>query len=128
MSPAVVLAVLAAGVIGAVARYGVSLAFAGRQAFPVGVLVVNIVGSAIGGAVLAQSDYDGLSAGWRLVLLTGLAGGLTTFSTWSVETIQLIQGRRARVALASIVANLVLGFAAAAFAYLILISVLSNSR
>jgi CrcB protein len=128
MTPVIVLAVLGAGVLGALARYGLSLAFAKRQGFPVAVLVVNIIGSALSGAVLALVDYDGMSADWRLVLLTGLAGGLTTFSTWSVETIQLIQGRRARTALASVIANLVLGFAAAAFAYLIVISALSSAR
>ncbi len=126
MSPLVVLAVLGAGVVGAVARYGVSLAFARRQGFPIAVLVVNLIGSVIGGIVLALSEYAKLPDDVRLIVLTGLAGGLTTFSTWSVETLQLVQARRTGLAIANVVANLVLGFAAAAFAYLITLSALAG--
>lgn len=121
-----VLAVLGAGVVGAIARYSISLAFAKRQGFPVAVLVVNLIGCVISGVVLALAEYAKLDPSLRLIALTGLAGGITTFSTWSVESLQLLQARRAGMALANVVANLVLGFAAAAFAYLITLAALAR--
>lgn len=117
MTPGLVIAVLAAGVIGAVARYLVSLFFAGRAGFPFAVLTVNVVGSAIGGAVLGLAMRAEISSDIRLVLLTGLCGGLTTFSTLSVETVQLIAEGRTKAAVLSVSSNFVLGIAAAAAAF-----------
>ena len=111
----IALAVIAAGAVGALARYLVSRAFAAAH-YPWAVLVVNVVGSAIGGAVFGLATRAALSADVRLVLLTGLCGGLTTFSTLSVETVQLVLEGRTRTAVSSIAANLVLGVAAAALA------------
>lgn len=109
-------AVLAGG--GAsVLRYLVSVALAGRTALPLAVLAVNVIGSAIGGAVLGASQAGAVSADARLILLGGFAGGLTTFSTWSVETIELVQRGRWGAALGSIALNLVLGTAAATAAW-----------
>lgn len=123
MSAAVVAAVLLAGAIGALARYGVSRAFAPRPGepptFPWAVLVVNVVGSAIGGAVLGLAYSGAVSADWRLILLTGFCGGLTTFSTFSVETVQLVIDGRTRVALVSVATNLVLGIGAAVLGYVL---------
>jgi CrcB protein len=110
-------AVVVAGIVGAVIRFLVSRAFAPRTSFPWAVLVVNVVGSGIGGVVVALWTDAGLSSDWRLILLTGFCGGLTTFSTFSVETVQLLTSGRARVAVWSIAANLVLGVGAAAVAY-----------
>lgn len=110
------IAVVAAVVVGsaaAVVRYGVSRAVAS----PWGVLLVNVVGSAIGGAVLGLAGRGAVSADIRLILLGGLCGGLTTFSTFSVESIQLVVERKWRLALASVGANLALGIGAAALTY-----------
>ncbi|CAN5151603.1 fluoride efflux transporter CrcB [soil metagenome] len=115
----IVPAVLLAGAAGAVLRYLVSRAFASRTGFPWAVLVVNIVGSAIGGTVLGLAQRGGLGDDLRLVLLTGLCGGFTTFSTWSVETIQLLLDGKVRVAVLSVSGNLVLGIGVAAVAYLL---------
>lgn len=120
MSALVVTAVLVAGAIGALLRFGVSVVFATRSRFPWAVLVVNVVGSALGGSILALSERLVVSADWRLILVTGVAGGLTTFSTWSVETVQLVQSGRWRAALGSVGLNLVLGIAAASVAYVLL--------
>lgn len=113
-----VIAALAAGALGAVLRFLVARAFASRAVWAV--LVVNVVGSAIGGALLGLAQRGDLSPDIRLVLLTGFCGGLTTFSTFGVETIQLILGGKARVALLSVLANLVLGIGAASAIYLLL--------
>lgn len=109
MNPAVVAAVLAAGAGGAVIRYLVSRALAGRGGFPWAVLLVNMVGSAIGGTVLGLAIRGDVSGDIRLIIVTGLCGGLTTFSTFSVETLQLVLDGRARVAALSVGANLLLG-------------------
>ena len=106
----IVVAVVLAGALGAVIRYLVSR----WLATPFAVLVVNVVGSAIGGVLLATTSGD-----LRLVLLTGFCGGLTTFSTFSVETVQLVLDGKSRVAVLSVVANLVLGIGAAALGYLL---------
>jgi CrcB protein len=112
-----VAAVVLAGIAGAVIRFFVSRAFAGRTAFPGAVLVVNVVGSAVGGVVVALWTHAGLTDEWRLVLLTGFCGGLTTFSTFSVESVQLALDGRYRTLAASVATNLVFGIGAAAAAY-----------
>lgn len=110
-----VVVTVAAGALGAVLRYLVTRAFAAR---PVGaVLLVNAVGSALGGAVLALAQLGSVSGDIRLILLTGFCGGLTTFSTFGVETIQLAMGGKARLAALNVLANLVLGIGAAALVY-----------
>ena len=102
--------VLLAGVVGALLRFlTVRLIRA-----PWAVLVVNVVGSFVGGVLVGSTTGD-----LRLILLTGLCGGLTTFSTFSVETVQLILERKARTALLSVTANLLLGIATAALGYLL---------
>lgn len=110
-------AVLVAGAVGAVVRYLVSRALAERSNFPWGVLVVNVVGSAIGGAVLGLAHSGGLDPAVQLILLTGFCGGLTTFSTFSVESVQLVIDGKPRTAIVSAVANLVLGVAVAALTF-----------
>ena len=107
-----VIVALAAGAVGAVIRFLVTRAFAARPV--AAVLVVNVVGSALGGVLLALASGD-----IRLVLLGGFCGGLTTFSTFGVETIQLVLDGKARVALLSVAANLVLGVGAAAVTFLL---------
>ena len=119
-SPMIVaLITVAAGAVGAMIRYLISRAVPGHDRFPWAVLVVNVVGSAIGGVVVGLATSGGVSSDIRLILVSGLCGGLTTFSTWSVETIQLVQAGRWRVAAASVIANLVLGSGAAALGYLL---------
>ena len=120
MTPLIAVAVIAAGSIAAVVRYLVSQAFARGTGFPWAVLTVNLVGSLIGGAVLGLAERAAVGADLRIILLTGLCGGLTTFSTFSVETIQLLQAGKTRVAVLSVAGNLVLGVGAAALAYLLL--------
>ena len=102
-------ALLVAGALGAVLRYGATTV-SPRW----GVLAVNIVGSLIGGIALASLEGDA-----QLVLLTGFCGGLTTFSTFSVETVQAVLDGRVRSAALSVLANLALGTAAAALGYLV---------
>ena len=107
------------GGVGSVARYLVSRAYARRPGLPWAVFTVNVIGSAIGGAAVGLATTGVISYDLRLVLVGGLAGGLTTFSTWSVETIQLLMERKLRTALVSVILNLAVGLAAATAGYLI---------
>jgi fluoride exporter len=114
VSALVVAVALLAGALGAVLRYGTSLLFAHRtDRLPWAVLVVNTVGSLVGGVVLGLVTTGAAGPDLQLILMGGFAGGLTTFSTFSVETVQLALAGRWRVAAATVGANLVLGIAAA---------------
>ena len=98
------LLVIAAGAAGSLVRYLVGRAGA-RATWPWPVLLVNVIGSLIAGVAI-HTDL-------ALIAVTGFAGGLTTFSALSVETVQLFTEGRWRAATASIALNLVLGIAAA---------------
>lgn len=93
---------LAAG-LGAVLRH---LMAAAIGAGPRATLLVNVAGSALAGAVLGADLSDDVTA----VLVVGLAGGLTTLSTWAVEVLAL----RRPVAVGYAVGTLALCVAAAA--------------
>ncbi|MCU1578513.1 MAG: hypothetical protein JWP19_717 [Rhodoglobus sp.] len=110
-----VLAAMIIGALGAATRWALSHMIRA----PWAVLLVNVVGSGIGGAVLGLAQRGAVSGDIRLVILGGLCGGLTTFSTWSVESIQLVVDGKWRVAALSVGANLALGIAAAGLAYLV---------
>ncbi|MER3472165.1 MAG: fluoride efflux transporter CrcB [Chitinophagaceae bacterium] len=82
------------GAIGSYLRYLTALLFAKyfMAAFPYATLTVNVVGCFIIGLVYTLSErFHFLSADWRLFLITGFCGGLTTFSTFAYENIKLIQ-------------------------------------
>ncbi|MGV8852890.1 MAG: fluoride efflux transporter FluC [Rhodoglobus sp.] len=117
MTAAVVFAILGAGAVGAVLRYLTARAFSSQQGFPWAVLTVNVVGSALGGMLAGMAHIGTIDPNLEVVLLTGLCGGLTTFSTLSVETMQIVTMKRLRVALLSVTANLVAGIGAAATTY-----------
>ena len=119
LTPLVVAAVLVAGAVGAVLRYALSRAFPVRPGhLPGGILIVNVLGSGLAGALIGLAERAELTGDLRLILVTGFCGGLTTFSTWTVETIELVDGGRWRAGILNVVVTLVLGLAAAAAAYL----------
>ncbi|MGH2581742.1 MAG: fluoride efflux transporter CrcB [Anaerolineales bacterium] len=104
------------GMIGAILRY-----FLGAQAqdyfksvtFPFGTLVVKALGCLVIGVLSYFVENRGaLTAETRLLLITGLLSSFTTFSSFSLETVNLISGGQWPAALANIAANNVLGLAA----------------
>ncbi len=116
------LVTIVAGGVAAVIRYLVSVALArasDAEGFPWAVLVVNVVGSAVGGAALGLAQHAGISADLQLLILTGVCGGLTTFSTFSVETVQLVRVGRWRAAVLSVGLNLMVGLGACLLGYLL---------
>ncbi len=70
-------------------------------AIPPGTLVANLVGGYIVGIAIAYVSVAPLSPEWRLFIITGFCGGLTTFSTFSAEVVTLLQAGRAEIALAA---------------------------
>jgi CrcB protein len=118
VSVVVVAAAILAGGLGALLRYSTTLLFARlHDDLPWAVLTVNAVGSLIGGVVLGLVTIGAVGADIQLIVLGGLAGGLTTFSTFSVETIQLALARRWRTVTLTVGANLVLGIGAAVLGF-----------
>jgi CrcB protein len=109
MSAWVILAAILAGGIGAVARYAVTRAVGRRDPdrLPRAVLLVNAVASLIAGVVLGFTH--GSDPALAIVLLGGFAGGLSTFSTWTVETVQLVLGGKPARALLNVGLNLAAG-------------------
>jgi CrcB protein len=109
--------VMAAGALGALLRYAVTRAFARQPSrLPWAVLVVNVAGSLVAGVAVALGSSDPLVPE---VAVSGFAGGLTTFSTFSTETVQLVLEGRRRAAAASVTLNLVGGLGAFALAWVI---------
>jgi CrcB protein len=79
------------GAIGASARYGVGVAvvrLTGHHGFPLGVLTVNILGSFLMGAFITAAAERGLTH-WAPFVATGILGGFTTFSSFSLEAMTL---------------------------------------
>ncbi|HJQ53131.1 MAG TPA: fluoride efflux transporter CrcB [Gemmatimonadaceae bacterium] len=82
------------GAAGSVLRYVVGRAVQGSSAsgFPIGTMVVNITGCFLIGVLVRQLMNVQTSPEIRALLVVGFCGGFTTFSTFSAETIGLIEG------------------------------------
>ena len=109
------------GSIGSMLRYASSL-FVNSKAFPYATLSVNIIGSFIIGLVFAMSIKEpNLSNNWKLFLATGICGGFTTFSAFSLENMGLLQSGRIGIALTYIILSIVLGITATFLGYLLIV-------
>jgi CrcB protein len=74
---------------------------------PPGTLAANLIGGyVVGVAVAFFATYTAIAPEWRLLVITGFCGGLTTFSTFSAELVTLLQQGRATWALAAAAAHL----------------------
>ncbi|TFY96767.1 fluoride efflux transporter CrcB [Ramlibacter rhizophilus] len=91
-----VLAICAGACVGALARWQLSLWLTtGASWLPLGTLVANLAGGWLVGLAIAGFDaHPELDPAWRLALVTGALGALTTFSTFSAETVLLLQAER----------------------------------
>lgn len=94
--------------VGALARWQLSLALnALFPLLPLGTLAANLVGGyLIGLAVAWFAFHPDVAPEWRLLIITGFLGGLTTFSTFSAEVVELIQAQRTGWAMMTIGAHL----------------------
>jgi fluoride exporter len=80
------------GAIGSALRFGLGLALLrlAPPGFPVAILTVNVLGSFLMGLCFVWMAERGLS-GWQPFVMTGILGGFTTFSAFSLETVSLIE-------------------------------------
>lgn len=90
------IAISIGAMLGALARYGLSVTMnALVPNIPMGTLACNLIAAYIVGFAIAFfGSTAGLSVAWRLFLITGLAGGLSTFSTFSAELLTLLRDGR----------------------------------
>lgn len=111
-----VLAVMAGGALGAATRYYVGVWSAGRWpgAFPMGTLIVNLAGCFIIGLFMSLTlERWVVSQSVRLFVTVGFLGGLTTFSSFGNETLQLMQSNHMLSAFVSVALNVLGGILAA---------------
>lgn len=111
------LAVALGSAVGALLRWGMGLALNGLWVgFPLGTLAVNCLGGLAIGASLVyfQRSPDELL---RLLLVTGVLGGFTTFSSFSAESLTLLQRGQGGLALMHSAAHLLGALACAALGY-----------
>ena len=103
---------------GGVARYivwaAISERFSGR--FPLGTLVVNLTGCfAIGVLMTALTERWVADPRWRLLLVTGVLGGYTTYSSFAWETFQSVRDGSPWIGLSYVMASVMLGYLAVWF-------------
>lgn len=108
------LCVGAGGFVGSILRYLIGIAVPANSAFPVTTLLINVAGSLVLGFLTALALRGALpSDQLSLMLRVGICGGFTTFSTFSVESMSLLQDGAYGMAALYIAASVVLGVAAA---------------
>jgi fluoride exporter len=100
------------GAVGSVARFWVS-SFAARQfgeSFPWGTLAVNVTGSFCIGlfAGLLVPERSLQTVAWRALLMTGLCGGYTTFSAFSLQTLGLLRDGAMMAAAVNVISSVLL--------------------
>ena len=102
------------GAIGSILRYLASTGIQSKllSGFPYGTMCVNISGCFLIGLIYALAERNNISPEWRFFLATGICGGYTTFSTFSVETLYLLRNGELLYATAYITASVVLGILA----------------
>jgi fluoride exporter len=102
------------GVVGTVARYELGRLVHGRvgTTFPWGTFVINAIGCLLLGFLVRYGESAGLSPETRGMLTVGFCGAFTTFSTFSYETVALLQGGEVVRAATYALGSLAVGIAA----------------
>lgn len=107
--------VMLGGALGALSRYGINLMFLNvfpNNMFPWATFSINMIGSFVL-SLLVFGNYWGLPAGWQVAIGTGLLGAFTTFSTFELETLRLLEGGKVTLAMIYMLASVLLGLLAA---------------
>lgn len=98
------------GACGALSRYGIGRAvniYLAQIHWPLGTFAVNIAGSfTIGAIYVLITEKSSLHADWRYVLMVGFLGAFTTFSTFSLESVAMLEAGKIAMAMLYMVATL----------------------
>lgn len=96
------------GFIGSCCRYLLTKAMSGfLEPFPLGTLFSNLIAGFIVGVVIGLQEHSvTISPKAKLFITTGMMGGLSTFSTFSLETVQFFQGGKILLGMGNIFLNL----------------------
>lgn len=113
-----ILFVAIGGGLGSIIRYLISFLLANKS-LPIATFSINIFGSLLIGLLMGLLLKQSIHNNWQLLLVTGFCGGFTTFSTFSWDTIQLMQQQRFSTAFIYAFVSLFLGIAATAIGYFI---------
>jgi CrcB protein len=106
--------VFVGGGLGSTLRYVVSIASARALGtnFPWGTFIINITGSTVMGLIAGYLAFKGeASQPWRVFLMTGILGGYTTFSAFSLDTAMLYERGEIALALAYVLGSVILSIA-----------------
>ena len=105
------------GAIGSMLRYAGTL-LSGAIPFPWAILLINIAGSFVIGTVMATSLKNEVFAdNWKLFLATGICGGFTTFSAFSLDNLLLLENGKYGMLFMNIAGSVLLGMAAVWLGY-----------
>ncbi|MCX8602289.1 MULTISPECIES: fluoride efflux transporter CrcB [unclassified Gilliamella] len=103
-----ILAISVGSVAGGLLRWFLSLKFnLIAFAIPLGTLLSNLIAGYIIGFAIAFFNHANLSAEWRLLVITGFCGGLSTFSTFSAEIVNFLQEGRYTLGLTMIAVHVI---------------------
>jgi len=101
-----VFAICVGASVGALARWGLGLWLTPGGMIPWGTLAANLIGGYLIGICIAVFQaMPQLDPVWRLLLITGFLGGLTTFSTFSAEVVGFLMAERYALALGTATAH-----------------------
>ena len=105
------------GALGSMLRYGLSFLIR-YKAFPLATLLINVMGSFVIGLAIAYCAKNIVfEYNWKLFVVVGLCGGFTTFSSFSLENLHLLQNGRYFLSALYIVSSVLSGIAAAWFGF-----------
>ena len=108
------LAVALGGALGALLRHSLQLSLPTLGKFPLAIFVANVVGSLLMGILFVLIQEKQLLAEWlRPLLMVGLLGAFTTFSTFSMDTIRLLETGQVGTALSNVLLSVSLALGAA---------------
>lgn len=104
-----ILSIIAGASLGALMRWQLGLKLnAVYPQLPLGTLSANLIGGYIIGLAASYiAQHPNLNAEWRLLIMTGFCGGLTTFSTFSLEVVSLLQQGKLLWAMLNISAHVI---------------------